>query len=625
MDCLPLAVELAATQVRTLGIETLRERLSKRVALLADGPRDLPARQRTLHDTLAWSTDLLSPEERTQFARLGVFSGGGNAEAALAVSGGTAESLPALADHSLLRVSDESGEMRFSMLETVRDHALELLAGSAAWDEARNAHAEHFASLIERTDPRGEETKRLRLIDLDLDNFRAAMDWFEHNGQDAAALRLATGLYHYWYLRGLLREGRGRLGGPLGRGAGSPALRALALRALAGIDLVFGDNDSAEERARAGIATGTEAGTLEPVMGCETVLGLAALGRGRLDEARTHIARSGALARELGLEADVVIADTNLAEISFRAGDLDDARRRWESVLAWHEHGSAPESGVFALLGLAAIAHAEDRLDEAERLFERARHLADTAGFTQLAGHAHIGLAAVAAKRGDHVEAANRLGRADAMFDEFGGRSAEFDPALASEHGGERPRGARRERLHDRVRGRASAGHRAATHQAKPKLSLREQQFDAGVCSGSSGYPGWRFAALEIDDLRREETMRVALLASIAAAFAVSVAVRGASDPDPVYVCAHLQDGQGAQGGPLLRPGYRVSAHRRQVIQLQARHVHLVRRHPDPRPRHPGQRRPCLGKQRGSAAVPTNGRRSERPPSTPSPGGSTSV
>ena len=76
LDCLPLAVELAATQIPALGIENLRERLSTRVALLAEGPRDLPARQRTLRDTLTWSTDLLSPEERTQFARLGVFAGG---------------------------------------------------------------------------------------------------------------------------------------------------------------------------------------------------------------------------------------------------------------------------------------------------------------------------------------------------------------------------------------------------------------------------------------------------------------------------------------------------------------------------------------------------------------------
>jgi len=433
VDCLPLAVELAAAQVGTLGIDSLLERLSNRIALLAAGPRDLPARQRTLHHTLTWSTDLLSAKERTQFVRLAVFSGGCTIDAALEVCGGTAESLAALADHSLLRISDESGETRISMLETVRDHARELLARSAARDEACNAHAEYFASLIQHIDPRRAETsRRLRLIDLDLDNFRAAMDWFEHKRDDGAALRLATGLYHYWYLRGFLREGRSRLGGPLGRGAGSPALRALALRGLAGIDLVSGDNDSAEELARAGVATGTEAGTLEPVMGCETVLGLAALGRGRFDEARTHIARSGALARELDLEVDVVIADTNLAEISFRAGDLDDARRRWESVLAWHEHGSAPESGVFALLGLAAIAHTEERLDEAERLFERARHLADTAGFTHLAGHAHIGLAAVAEKGGNHVEAANRLGRADAMFDEFGRRSAEFDPALVA-------------------------------------------------------------------------------------------------------------------------------------------------------------------------------------------------
>jgi ATP/maltotriose-dependent transcriptional regulator MalT len=167
------------------------------------------------------------------------------------------------------------------------------------------------------------------------------------------------------------------------------------------------------------------------VLGCETVLGLAALGRGRLDEARTHIERSGTIARELGLEADVVIADTNLAEISFRAGDLADARRRWEGALAWHEHGSAPEGGVFALLGLAAIAHAEDGLDEAQRLFERAARLAGSAGFMQLVGHAHVGLAAVAAKSGDQIGAASGLGRADRLFDEFGGPSAEFDATLA--------------------------------------------------------------------------------------------------------------------------------------------------------------------------------------------------
>jgi predicted ATPase/DNA-binding SARP family transcriptional activator len=433
LDCLPLAVELAATQIPALGLENLCERLSNRVGLLAEGPRDLPARQRTLRDTLTWSTDLLSPDERTQFARLAAFAGGCTAHAALAVSGGTAESLAALAAHSLLRVSGEGSEVRYAMLETIRDHALELLTRSALADDARNAHAEYFASLIERIEPRGEETsRRLRLIDLEIDNFRAAMDRFEHDGQDDAALRLATGLYHYWYLRGLLREGRSRLGGPLGRGAGSPALRALALRALAGLDLVFGESDSAEERAREGIAAGTGAGSLEPVMGCETVLGLAALSRGRLDEARTHIARSAALARELGLEADVVIADGNLAEISFRARDLDDARRRWEGVLAWHEQRPAPEGGAFALLGLAAVAHAEDRLDDAQRLFEQARRLAGTAGFTQLVGHAHIGLAAVAAKSGDHAAAASQLGRADSLFDELGGASAEFDLELAA-------------------------------------------------------------------------------------------------------------------------------------------------------------------------------------------------
>ena len=434
VDCLPLAVELAATQVGTLGVENLRDGLSRRVVMLTDGPRDLPARQKTLHDTLAWSTDLLTPAERTRFARLGVFSGGGSLDAALAVAGGAAESLADLEAHSLLRTS---GETRVSMLETVRDHALELLDRSGARVEAQTAHAAYFASLIERIEPRGEQTgTRLRSIDHDIDNFRAAMDWFEHDRQDSAALRLATGLYHYWYLRGLLREGRGRLGGPLDRGAGDPALRALALRALAGLDLVFGDIQGAAERARAGIAAGTEAGTPEPVMGCETVLGLAALGRGQLDEARTHIARSGELARELGLEADVVIADTNLAEIAYRARELDDSRRRWEGVLAWHEQHSPPESSVFALLGLAAIACAEDRLDEAEHLFESARQRAGTAGFTQLAGHAHVGLATVAAGRGKHAEAAGLLGRADEPVRRGRRPVRRVRPGPGLEHGG---------------------------------------------------------------------------------------------------------------------------------------------------------------------------------------------
>lgn len=167
-------------------------------------------------------------------------------------------------------------------------------------------------------------------------------------------------------------------------------------------------------------------------MGCETVLGLSALGRGRLDEARAHISRSGALARELGLEADAVIADTNLAEIAYRARELDQSRRLWEGVLAWHEQHSPPESSVFALLGLGATACAEGGVDEADRLFGRAREIAGAAGFAQLVGHAHVGLATVAARRGNHAEAAGLLGRADDLFDEVAGPSGEFDPGLAA-------------------------------------------------------------------------------------------------------------------------------------------------------------------------------------------------
>ena len=417
------------------GIENLRERLSKRVALLvarsarpartaADPPRHAHVEHRSLSGG------------RTHAVRAaGVFSGGGKCGRCAGrvrrdAPNRLALSLPTACFESPTRAVRCASRCSRRFATTPSSCLLVQLL----WDEARNAHAEYFANLIEHIEPKGEGTSlRLRLIDLDIDNFRAAMDWFGRNGEDGAALQLATGLYHYWYLRGLLREGRSRLGAPLGRGAGSPALRALALRALAGLELVLGDSDSAEERARAGIATGTQAGTLEPVMGCETVLGLAALGRGRLDEARTHIARSGALATR--------------ARARSRHRDCGHQPGR-DLVSSERPRRCAAPLGKRSRLARAALGAGEQRVCTARTGRGRQRRrqprrgwtivresalLAETVGFAQLVGHANIGLAAVAAKSRNYVEAAGQLGRANAIFDEFGGPSAEFDPALATD------------------------------------------------------------------------------------------------------------------------------------------------------------------------------------------------
>ena len=268
LDCLPLAVELAAARSTTLSPELLLRRLSDRVAALGIGPRDAPARQQTLDDTLRWSTDLLSVAERRTLAWLSVFAGAISIPAAETVCGGDIEQLAALIDSSLLQRTGLGGEVGLSMLQTIREHAAALLEaeGSRAAAEAR--HASYYTALVEAAVARGpaHQSDMLALIDANLDNLRVAMDRSEQAGDDRTALRIATTLYRYFYLRSLFREGRDRLRGPLDRGAGDSSLQALGLRALSGLLFMLGDHGAAEAYALRGIEVGTVAGSLYPVM-----------------------------------------------------------------------------------------------------------------------------------------------------------------------------------------------------------------------------------------------------------------------------------------------------------------------------------------------------------------------
>ena len=431
VDCLPLAIELAAARTATLTPRLLLDRLADRVTALGAGPRDAPARQQTLADTLAWSTDLLSDDERRTLARLSVFAGGGSLDAAEAVCDATLESIETLVDLSLLQRAVSSGLVRLTMLETVREHAAGLLDRTADAPAVVGAHVAYYADLVERTELKGALRARgLALVDAELDNLRAAFDRAQAAGDDHTALRIATALYQYWYTRGHFREGRDRIRGPLDRCAGDARLQALALRALAGLTWLLGDLDGAQELARRGIERGTGAGALEPVMGCHTVLGLVVRDRGDLAAAAAHIERSAALAQELGLEQDVIIANTNLADLALAAGDLEDARRRFERTLAYnHEHGLADDDS-YALLGLGAVARRSGRLDEAAEHLSRALELCERAGFSHNAALALVGLAAVAADRMEHAEAALLLGRAAELVVVTGGELTGPDAEL---------------------------------------------------------------------------------------------------------------------------------------------------------------------------------------------------
>lgn len=430
LDCLPLAVELAAARSSTLPPPLLLDRLSRHVSALGSGPRDAPARQQTLNDTLRWSTDLLSAEERRTLAWLSVFVGGCSIEAAEKICVADIEHLAALIDSSLLHRTGTAGEVGLSMLETIREHAAGLLEAEGSRDLAQSRHASYYADLIEAAAAKGpaSQAQALSLVDADVGNLRAAMDRSELAGDDVTALRIATALYRYYYLRGHFREGRDRISGPLDRGAGDQALRALSLRALSGLCYMLGDLDAAESYALHGIEVGTSAGTPYAVMASHTVVSHVARERGDFGTSMAHLERSEAIAKELGMEEDVLVANTNLGELALAVGDLDEARRRWEYTLTRYDQHD--ENGTFALLGLGSVSYRQGRLDEAIGHFARARDLSERAGWLHNTTMALVGLAAIAADQGNHTEAALLLGRASSLLAATGGELTIADEQL---------------------------------------------------------------------------------------------------------------------------------------------------------------------------------------------------
>jgi predicted ATPase/DNA-binding winged helix-turn-helix (wHTH) protein len=219
LDGLPLAIELAAARLRVLSPQALLTRLDHRLQLLKSGPGNLPERQKTLRNAIAWSHDLLGAGEQALFRRLSVFAGGWSLDAAEAVAGWgdlpdtVLEILSALVDQSLVqRIEDVNGEPRFTMLETVREYALERLDSSGELSDVRQRHAEHFTELAEEAEPQLTSAQRkpwLAQLQAEYNNLRAALTWLIRERADAAgALRLAGALPWMWYFAGHFSEGR---------------------------------------------------------------------------------------------------------------------------------------------------------------------------------------------------------------------------------------------------------------------------------------------------------------------------------------------------------------------------------------------------------------------------------
>ena len=434
LDGLPLALELAAPWMKVLTAEDLLRRLEQDVLLSTVGPRDLPERQRTMNATVAWSYQLLGPDEQRLFRRLSVLPGRFPIEAAAAVLAGRDGALPAsedtlgtvagLIDRSLLLRAETAVATRplYQMLETVRAYATLELVAAGERDDAleglvRYCTREAFLAAEGLVGP--AQVEWLNRVHDDLDSYRAALAWLIERGRADHASEIAWGLVFFWLIRGLTAEG---------------------LRWYEQILRVPSLQPAAESRMLVGAAE----------MLCA---------QGHLMRARHALPRALALA-EAGNDAEMLAqAATMSGNVELALGQMAAARNWWSNAIKQFEALTIPWGTGNSLFGLASVALANGDADQAERLLDDAavalghagswfltRTLTVRAVLAAQRGHADeaiatvrdslteirdlqdkfafvytlVPLATAAVLKGDHAWAARILGARDAVGESTG-------------------------------------------------------------------------------------------------------------------------------------------------------------------------------------------------------------
>ncbi len=435
LDGLPLAIELAAARVKLLPLAALLDRLDSRLAILGGGTGDGSERQRTLRGTIAWSYELLSPEEARLFARLGVFLGGASLPRIAAVLGTEddlelIDQLGSLVDKSLLRRVEDEDDLRVDMLETIREYAIERLEAAGDADADRERHAQVYADLLEEVAPKFTGASGgawLDRVDREHENVRAAITWSLGAGRTALALRLVAACWRFWQMRGHLTEGRDRADAALAAAEGFEDLALLSRAIDAAGGLAYWQADFEAARTRYGQALeiartlGDERGVAEALYNqCFTFF----VSQEDPDGARRLAQEALEIFRRLEDEAGIAKTLWALGGIRLSLDEWDPDRSRAENAEAseiFERHGNRPMLAWSRFMGAGVEARvgefdeARSKLHDAIRIF---RELADVSGYAL----AFDGLARLEWAEG-HRESAARIAAASARLAETTGVS----------------------------------------------------------------------------------------------------------------------------------------------------------------------------------------------------------
>ena len=308
LDGLPLAIELAAARIKLLTPQALLERLDRRLPVLTGGGREVPDRQRTLRDTIAWSYELLDDSDRRAFRRLAVFAGSCSLEAADEVCEAELDVLASLVEKSLVR--QEEG--RLTMLETIREYASEQLDQSADAGQMNERHATYFLLAAEEhgSGPLHRSEDAFTWWDKERENVLAAIAWARETGAEELEFRLLLAAASYLELLGMYGGGP-RIESLLERfPEAPPAIRARGLLQCATFSWRRGNNDSAREFAQEALDLARSSGSHDLVVHSLINLAIASQGSGRQDLAKAYYEEAERVAREHKTTDDWAIASS---------------------------------------------------------------------------------------------------------------------------------------------------------------------------------------------------------------------------------------------------------------------------------------------------------------------------
>ena len=418
LDGLPLAIELAASRIKILPPKTMLGRLQNRLKLLTGGERNLPSRQQTLRGAIDWSHNLLSGDEQILFRRLSIFAGGAslNALEALSQDGldvDVLDGLESLVDKSLLRQEEqENGEPRFRMLETIREYALERLQESGEEEDISRQHVGIYLALAEEAEPELHQSDQLewfKRLETEHDNLRAALSWSLKKGEVETALRLATSIWHFWWVRGHLTEGRKWLEATIALAAAkgnNSHEHAKALYALAVICRGFNEVPSLVRYAKESGALALEINDRVSLGWALAVQGIGLNMQGQPGPARSACEEATKVIRDAGIGGwDLANVLLRYAMVLAGQSNFAPAQVTMEAALALFRQIGDRWGTAQALNTMGDMARVQGDFDRASILYAESLHLFRQLGVKRDVPASLHNLGRVALARGDNLKA----------------------------------------------------------------------------------------------------------------------------------------------------------------------------------------------------------------------------